>query len=439
MRDDFGNVPEDAMVNLRMSKPLLRLLIQQTTGTTFRTDGGLNNLVGYHDDKELSDHALPVGLSTLLRTWRSYCDDTQEAVQVVSWLVARTAYLLLTPKNRPALKSLADLRPGAAVVGDERILTELAKTVVEDAATLDAATKKEEDLWKEAAEEANAAECAAEQLNLKSAAVAEVAVARQHAVKLRAAVSAASTAYGRARVAALNDVNMKLVARATATAPLPGARQALLTRPHTMGVDAVIGAKEGHLYGMLSKGQTEWFSEEQCKRGMWGDVLSRARDYEKKMKVRLVGLELLTTKPLSIDLEKAVAANDPGLFSSKSTRSGKRCSSLPVVVIHKGNMRLALGDVFGGIVARWQGMTPETAAEAVTGAVKEPRHEEDAGAAAAAVPDAPVPAAAVAAAALTPTSAVVAANRSHSRVAGRRRRTHRSGSRTRSSKRKVPT
>lgn len=41
--------------------------------------------------------------------------------------MARTAYLLLTPRNRPELDSLANLRPGAAVVGEKRVLKMLAE------------------------------------------------------------------------------------------------------------------------------------------------------------------------------------------------------------------------------------------------------------------------------------------------------------------------
>jgi len=63
---------------------------------------------------------LQAHLSNLLAICRGYDFNTGESVQLVSWLVAKYAWLLM--EHRPSrTMSLAALRPGAGVVGNTRL------------------------------------------------------------------------------------------------------------------------------------------------------------------------------------------------------------------------------------------------------------------------------------------------------------------------------
>ena len=92
-------------VFLRMSKPLLRIMLGG--------DGSELEHLLCGGSGALGSNILPDGieLKTLLRTCRAYHANTQETVQLVSWLLSLRAWLLLEKRPPP---TLASLRPGAA-------------------------------------------------------------------------------------------------------------------------------------------------------------------------------------------------------------------------------------------------------------------------------------------------------------------------------------
>jgi hypothetical protein len=94
--------PKDGTrIFVRMSKFLLRVALGQTLETL-----------------GILQATMPKGieLSSIFRTCRTYMDKTQEVVQVVSLIV--TYFVLLLVESPPPL-SLASLRPGALILGDE--------------------------------------------------------------------------------------------------------------------------------------------------------------------------------------------------------------------------------------------------------------------------------------------------------------------------------
>lgn len=221
-RDEYGNIRGDAVVRLRMSRPLLRILINFNQN---RCDAGLvNELIGYRGQLGIDGSALPVSIDNLLSTCRDYHGDTQEEVQLVSLLVTRAAYLLITPENRPLLNSLADMRPGAVVVGDPGPLEEMVKAVTDDATALDKATETEGKKWREAVMEAKEAEWAEPR--------------SQALTRARGQVSGASAAYVEARFKALALVNLMLVKRGQPSFGLEVPRQGALIKAGSTGLDA---------------------------------------------------------------------------------------------------------------------------------------------------------------------------------------------------------
>jgi hypothetical protein len=111
-------------VLVRMSKPLLRILLRDTKL--------LENMLLLRDT--IPPGYLPgdLQLSDALQTCRVYHDDLLEVVQLVSLHISYFAWLLLDPKRRPAPTFLS-LRPGAASFGKQESL----QFMVEDAKKVD--------------------------------------------------------------------------------------------------------------------------------------------------------------------------------------------------------------------------------------------------------------------------------------------------------------
>lgn len=93
-------------VYIRISKPLLRIVLAQRQV--------LSGICLSHECTESAAMPPRVTLLGLLNTCRDYYHDTQEVVQLVSWLISWYGWLLL--ESRPAA-TLASLRPGAQVQG----------------------------------------------------------------------------------------------------------------------------------------------------------------------------------------------------------------------------------------------------------------------------------------------------------------------------------
>jgi hypothetical protein len=369
-RDEYGGLSEDASVRLRISRPLLRILVSRDAERTYA--GWLTNLLGYHKDTRISASALPVTIDELLSTCRNYHGDAQEVVQIVSWLATRAAYLIMTPDNRPHFSSMADLRPGACVVGDKTPLVQMFEALTSDAANLDAATDKEAKAWREALLFAQQAiwRAAAAQSRSNGAPLShelrQTAFDLQHvANEAMIRASAASTAYVEARFTKLAEINHVLVSRKCPT--LADLRESALTPTGTPGVDAWSLLISNSLYAMQGKGQMTGLDagkDYDFARNLWEKILSQARAFALTSPVPIAVLELLTTKRLSEELEVAVQGNDADLLKTPRTRTSVRepPRHWPVVVLYRNNLRSTLGEVLGGIVARGDG--PMALAEA---------------------------------------------------------------------------
>lgn len=89
-------------------------------------------------------------LKNLFKTCRDYHGDMEEGVQLLSFLNACAAYMLLTPLSRPVLNSLAGLRPGAQIVGDGAALVNAMAVLKAEAKEVDMATEKQCQAYEEA-------------------------------------------------------------------------------------------------------------------------------------------------------------------------------------------------------------------------------------------------------------------------------------------------
>lgn len=362
-RDEYGGFSEDTRVRLRISRPLLRILVSRDTERTYA--GWLNNLLGYHEDTRISASALPIRTDELLSTCRDYHGDVQEVVQIVSWLVTRAAYLMITPGNRPHFTSMADLRPGAYVVGDTTPLVKMFEALSTDASNLDAATDTEAKAWRKAllvAQQATRRAAAARSRSNRdplSRDLQQTASALQDAAtEAIIGASEASTAYVEARFSKLAEFNHVLVSRKCPTSK--DLRESALTPTGTPGVDAWSVLISYLLYAMQGKGQMTGLDagkDHEFSRHLWEEVISKARAFSRSPSVPITVFELLTTKRLSEELDVAVRGNNADLLQIPSTRTSvrRRPVQWPVLVLDRSNLRSALGEVFGGIVARGDG------------------------------------------------------------------------------------
>ena len=104
------NVPgKTDMVYVRLAKPLLRIL-----ATTTKESQGLTAFLKVLPGSARIGIFKEVELQKIFTTCRKYHGDIAETVQLLSLLTACAVYVLLTPKSRPELRSLADLRPKQA-------------------------------------------------------------------------------------------------------------------------------------------------------------------------------------------------------------------------------------------------------------------------------------------------------------------------------------
>lgn len=302
----------DGKFFLRLSKPLLRLL---------KVPGRLKDLF---DPYTFDSWFLPI-LERIFKTCRDYHGDTQEAVQLVSHMVACAAYVLLTPSSRPHVKSLADLRPGATVVGDHKALETAFQVLAQEAAAVDEATAERRKAYEDAVEAEASANGAAE------------------AEKLKKARTAASSAYVDARHEAFRKFSGRILReRGDCNEGKP--RDAALTAAGTIGVDAWVFFGK-HVYTMQCKGQETGEGA-----GMPGSDVDTFQPSQTRTAVaqfkgwafakRALALELLTTKRMT-DASKleAAAAVDGGPPA--------------VVVVARDALLNALGLIFGVIAGRF--------------------------------------------------------------------------------------
>lgn len=358
-------------VKIHISKPLLRMLVERTE----RLGGFFNDLLGYmgtavddvgncagenktavpldafSDDMPQQEHPL----QHLLYVCRGSSHVTLEMAGIVSLLVMRTARLLLSPLYRPAIDNM---RPGANVIGNARRLRTLLDWLKEDIQMMDREVEK---AWEEYV-----------------TAQRRVEVSPQDQVQTRMLDRAvASSRYTAFRYRALQEVNIKLVERgdppaskgpaAAASAGAEGAGvshgtaaeeagvshgTAALTKVGTVGVDAclrTVRKRRVLLYFMQDKGQVTGQGVG-VRRG--GDhrftttdarnVIDQAKKYITKNKINeadIVALEVLTTKELAAGVENEF---------ERALHGVAWC----VVLIHRGNLREAMGEIFGGLAAR---------------------------------------------------------------------------------------
>lgn len=321
------------MVHPRFSKPMLRILatqrplnhaayghrpfLQQLTAPTGKAQGGATE---------------KVNLSDLFSTCRDYHGETEEMVQLLSFLNACAAYVLLTPASRPKLESLADLRPGAQVVGDDAALRAAVEVLKAEVEAMDAATEKERVLYESIRDELRRTRAVAESGTNRAAALDDV-----------------SRLSSDLKVAARHDAFLRLSARhlcARGGFIRRAERSAALTAAGTTGVDAWVRFG-GKVYAMQCKGQDSGAGAGRA----GSDATLQPKQYQEAVRVfhewlsklgddtgnseNVAGLELLTTKHMT-DASKA------------SATSGMR----PVVVVARDSLRASLGLFFGGIAAR---------------------------------------------------------------------------------------
>lgn len=236
-------------------------------------------------------------LHDILKTCRHYDGDVQQAVQLLSWLVARTAFFLMTLLSRPA-PTLMSLRPGAKRLNDpEGILT------------------------KSIAQWGDAAHAAVEFAKPDS---------RDQALATAAAIKLVSRQY-------LNETEQSTVAL-----PLEG----------TDGVDAAVQLKKFNgksFYVMQTKGQKSGQgvgggADTRSRQGVPKDHNFERREVARFMKQNFDGpglehevmaLELMATRPTPMEFTE----HFDGFFC-------------PVLLLDHESLYEALGPVFGGIAAR---------------------------------------------------------------------------------------
>ena len=115
----------DGRIKLVMSKPLLRIVLAESKFLEKVLTGGSEALpLGSlpRSSLEVDGGDEPDRLSNLLATCRDYGFKTGEAVQLVSWLVAMHAWLLLELPPTTTM-SLSALRPGAGLLGNRAAAT----------------------------------------------------------------------------------------------------------------------------------------------------------------------------------------------------------------------------------------------------------------------------------------------------------------------------
>lgn len=306
---------------LRFSKPLLRLLV---TGNLLAGDAVPFSQGASHLGKSLAD---------LLKTCRDYHEDTQEVIQLLSFLTASAAYVLLTPSSRPDVSNLAGLRPGAEVLGDKTRLVEAMRVLQAEAAAVDTATVVERETYQFATNEVSRARSHVE-------VIGDVESHRLLADALEA-MKQASAAYVAAR-------HMEFLAHSARQLCVRGdpegceGRATTMTKDGTLGVDAWVRF-DASVYAMQCKGQKN--GKGAGKPGKDGTftpvemegvvVQFEAWLNNHSDRQHVSALELLTTKRLT---ETALKATE------KATR--------PVVVLWRETLLKSMGTVFGGIAAR---------------------------------------------------------------------------------------
>jgi hypothetical protein len=315
---------ESDIAYIRFSKPLLRLLVS----------GLHKNMIPFCN----AQSTIGQSLRKLLKTCRDYHGDTEEAAQLLSFVSACAAYVLLTPASRPRLESLADLRPGAKVFGDPAKLMEMARGIKTWAANVDNVTTAARETYKKALADF-------EKAANRAVAVGDVQ-SRRKLADCRYELVRCSAAYVEARHNAVKQqTQLKLCKRSSRIEDMVASGGATLTEAKTKGVDAwvLVGLL---LYAMQCKGQETGTGAGRA----GGDKTFQPKHTAKALTVfaswldeagtddaSVAALELLTTKRMTKD--------------SKCRAS--QCAK-PVVVVARDVLLQSLGMVFGGIAARCQ-------------------------------------------------------------------------------------
>ena len=314
---------------MRFPKPLLRLLDPTRKLARMFHPSSVN---GHGPD-----------LDNIFKTCRDYHGDVQEMVQLLSFVNACAAYVLLTSSSRPKLESLADLRPGARVAGDDTKLRAAAEVLKAEAEAIDRETEEQRRVFENVSLQVEQMQARVNQRRTTES--------EQNLSDACVVLKRVSSAY----VAARHNAFIKYSARRICEKSGPddhGERDAALTVKGTKGVDAWLNLVVS-LYAMQCKGQEggvgagrqgddETFKPVHVKEalaafGKWLRELKRDAD-------KVVGLELLTTKRMT-DASKMTAAD----------------GTQPVVVVARDVLLKALGLVFGGIAARCHKTAEETA------------------------------------------------------------------------------
>jgi hypothetical protein len=314
-------------VKLVMSKPLLRLVLDESKALERVLTLGRFTL----PPNALPPSALEAeagkaetSLSNLLATCRGYDSNTGESVQLVSWLVAMYAWLLL--EYRPsATMSLAALRPGAGVVGNKAVAeTEppvftAALRAVDDAGV--AAFKKAvaEGLGDEAAAIA------------KTGARAETALSHcprlvSRTTQLRAGEAVITGTHEKADEAAVALTDLALIMQFKGKMTGVAAAQP--------GGDESMGPKliETYLKAMAEKSRGEIKGE------LAVELLTSSR-------APSVATVLTTSSTAGLDHRATEVA---AKFAELEVKLGDKCA----LVVTREVVSSALGDIFGGIAAR---------------------------------------------------------------------------------------
>lgn len=270
---------DETRIFVRMSKFLLRVALSQTLETL-----------------GVLQATMPKGieLSSIFRTCRTYMDKTQEVVQVVSLLV--TYFVLLLVESPPPL-TLASLRPGALMLGNEarahQELTALAKAF---AYVRKAAQRTEQ-------------ENSAKKLHQRHQQAAK------HAVKL---------------VPPIDEIAVPNTAALFLSKVFPGFDIWI-----RFGMQVYLGQCKGVLEP--EKDRKVKYSDAK----VWLQKMFQAT--EKKIKLpagcAYISFELLVARPVPADCLKKMRNQLSGASSC-------------IVLISKAELKTALGPIFGGIAAR---------------------------------------------------------------------------------------
>ena len=315
----------DGRVKLVMSKPLLRLVLEESKalekvltlgGTTLPPNALPKSALEAEEGKETS-------LSNLLATCRGYDPNTGESVQLVSWLVAMYSWLLL--EHRPSrTMSLAALRPGAGVLGNKavaeiepRVFT-AALRAVDDAGV--AAFKK----------------AVAEGLGAEAAAVAKTEARSETALshcprlvsrtrQLNVGEAAIMGTHEEADDASVSLPELALIMQAKCK--MSGVAAAQPGGDESMGPGLVVQ----YLNAMAEKPRGE----------IEGELALELLTFSRAPSV----VTVLTASTVDLDqrVKKAAAT-----LAELEVKLGDKCG----VVITREGLSSALGDIFGGIAAR---------------------------------------------------------------------------------------